>query len=192
MKPSFVISCHADTGFRRHQLVRAAGGMLSGHLDNFAGVYAVMKSYFSGKLNRDCVRIELTHGEETDFAGARAVLKTLSKRDMVAVVDVTGAPTRADVSIEKCGPPALQDFVRDALKGIRYELFEGCPDPVSDSDETDIYRKKLRDVFFLGIPCSGGDYNRRTVSTRQRRIDAAAEALVRLADAFARTRSPGR
>jgi len=180
-----VISCHADTGFRRHRLARTGSGGFYGHLDNFAGVHAVMKAFFSGRMDHDCVRIELTHGEETDFAGAIAVRRTLSRKDMVAVVDVTGASTKADITVEKCGDPRVRKFVETALDGVRHEIFTGCPDPFCDSDETDVYRKKVRSVFFLGIPCEGGDYNRGTVRCRERSIDAASRALVQLADAYA-------
>jgi hypothetical protein len=183
--PSFVISCHADTGFRRHGLVRTGRGILRGHLDNFAGVHAVMRAFFTGRMDPHCVRIELTHGEETDFAGAIDVRKTLNRKDMVAVVDVTGTPTKADITIEKCMNPKVREFVEGALTGIRHEIFEGCPDPVSDSDETDVYRGKSQSVFFLGIPCQGGDYNKGTVRCRERSIEAASRALVQLANAFA-------
>ncbi len=184
-KPAFVISCHADTGFRRHRLAKTGRGGFAGHLDNFAGVHAVMRAFFSGRMNHDCVRIELTHGEETDFAGAIAVRRTLDRKDMVAVVDVTGAKTKADITIEKCLKPGVRAFVEGALAGVHYELFEGCPDPICDSDETDVYRKKLPSVFFLGIPCAGGDYNRGVVRCRERSIDAASRALIQFADAFA-------
>lgn len=191
MKPQLVISCHADTGFRAHRL-RVEGREVVGHLDNFAGVHAVMKAYFSGGLDLDGVRIELTPDEETDMAGARKVLRTLSPGDVVAVVDVTGAPTTADITIEKCADPALQRFVRGALRGLSFELFAGCPDPVADADECDVYQKKLKRVFFLGIPCRGGDYNKGTVRARRRSLDTAARALVRLARAVRRgTGLPG-
>jgi hypothetical protein len=182
-KPAFVISCHADTGFRRHRLAKARDGRVFGHLDNFVGVHAVMKAYFSGKLDHDHVRIELTDGEEIDCAGARKVLRTLTKRDVVAVVDVTGARTKADITIEKCADPWTRAFVEKALAGLAYDLYEGCPDPVADEDESDVYREKLTRVFFLGIPCQGGDYNVKRVYCRERSIAAASRALARLAAA---------
>jgi len=184
-RPTFVISCHADTGFRSHRL-RVEGHEVAGHLDNFAGVHAVMKAYFSGRMDLDGVRIELTPDEETSMAGARKVLRTLSPDDVVVVVDVTGAPTDADITIEKCADPALQRFVRGALRGLSFELFAGCPDPVSTADECDVYAKRLKRVFFLGIPCRGGDYNAGTVRARRRSLDTAARALVRLARAVRR------
>jgi hypothetical protein len=184
-RPQFVISCHADTGFRSHRL-RVEGRDVVGHLDNFAGVFAVMTAYFGGGLDLDDIRIELTPDEETDMAGARRVLPTLSRRDVVVVVDVTGAETDADFTIEKCGNPAMQRFVRTSLKGFSYDLHAGCPDPISDADECDVYAKRLPNVFFLGIPCRGGDYNAGTVRARKRSLAAAARALVRLARAFHR------
>jgi acetylornithine deacetylase/succinyl-diaminopimelate desuccinylase-like protein len=185
VRPTFVISCHADTGFRTHRL-RVEGADVVGHLDNFAGVHAVMKAYFGGGLDLDGVRIELTPDEEIDMSGARRVLRTLSPADVVAVVDVTGAPTKADITIEKCADPALQRFVRAALRGLSFELHAGCPDPVSTADECDVYAKRLKHVFFLGIPCRGGDYNKGTVRARRRSLDTAARALVRLARAVRR------
>jgi hypothetical protein len=178
-----VISCHADTGFRLHRLQRIAGGY-HGHLDNFIGVHAVMQAYFSGRLGN--TRIELTCGEETDMAGARAVRRTLGTRDIVAVVDVTGYPTRSDLTIEKCKSPAMRSFVRAALRGMKYELFEDCPDPIANEDESDVYRRRTANVFFVGIPCTGGDYNVGMVSARTRSVTAAAEALVRFSRAAAR------
>jgi hypothetical protein len=186
-KAQFVISCHADTGFRSHRCGREDGGKIYyGHMDNFAGVRAVMDAYFSGGLDQEGVRIELTYGEETDFGGAKAVRKTLSPEDTVVVVDVTGARTRADITIEKCADPETMRFVRKALAGMRVEVHAGCPDPVSDSDETDVYRGRCRRVFFLGIPCSGGDYNAGRVRCRRNSLAAAGRALTRLARAHRR------
>lgn len=184
MSPCFVISCHADTGFRSHRLRREPGGVLRGHLDNFAGVHAVMRAYFSGGLDVEQVRIELTYGEEIDMAGAREVLETLTPEDVVVVVDVTGAAIDADITIEKCSSEPMKSLVRRALSGFSFELYEGCPDPVSDADECDVYKERLANVFFLGIPCRGGDYNAGAVTCREASIETAAQALVRLARAF--------
>jgi hypothetical protein len=189
-KGQFVISCHADTGFRSHRCAKEARGKLVyGHMDNFAGVRAVMEAFFSGRLDSENLRIELTYGEETDFGGARAVRRSLSPHDTVVVVDVTAAKTRADITIEKCADPETGVFVRKALAGMRVEVFEGCPDPVSDSDETDIYRGHARRVFFLGIPCTGGDYNAGRVRCRITSLRAASLALTRLARAYGLERS---
>jgi hypothetical protein len=184
-KPQLVVSCHADTGFPSHRLERR-DGTCTGHLDNFVGVHAVMNAYFSGRMNSPGLRIELTYGEETDMAGAYDVLETLSPDDVVVVVDVTATTTERDLVIEKCASPAMQAFVRAALEGISYELHADCPDPVSDCDETDVYREKLENVFFLGIPCSGGDYNAGAVTCRESSISAASEALIRLLAEFQR------
>jgi len=185
-KPKLIISCHADTGFRSHRLRRTENGLLYGHLDNFAGVHAVMNAYFSGRMDTDSVRIELTYGEETDMEGAYGVLESLSSDDVVVVVDVTGTETDRDITIEKCVSPKMRGFVRTALDGMSYALYEGCPDPIADEDECDVYKEKLEHVFFLGIPCSGGDYNSGIVSCRQVSITAASEAIIRLATTFTR------
>ncbi len=182
-KPQFVISCHADTGFRSHRLKRTKGACV-GHMDNFVGVHAVMNAYFSGKMDLPNIRIELTYGEETDMAGAYGVLETLSEDDVVAVVDVTGTLTDRDIVIEKCLSPEMQSFVKRALRGMSYELHEDCPDPIANCDESDVYSEKLKNVFFLGIPCHGGDYNAVEVSCRKASISAAAEAIIRLAHEF--------
>ena len=178
--PRLVISCHADTGFKGHRLRLDRSGLFYGHLDNFVGVHAVMKAFFSGRLDRPRVRIELTHGEETDMAGAFEVLETLEPTDVVIVVDVTGTPTQADIVIEKCKDAGLRRFIRKVLAGLSFDLYAGCPDPVSDMDESDVYRQRCRQVLFLGIPCWGGDYNRGRVHCRPASIDTAAEALCRI------------
>jgi hypothetical protein len=143
-----------------------------------------MNAYFSGRLDLPNVRIELTYGEETDMQGAYEVLETLSPTDTVVVVDVTGADTQGDFTIEKCAYPEMQDFVKKALDGMSYDLYEGCPDPVATEDESDVYTQKLQNVFFLGIPCYGGDYNEGAVSCKEASVVAVTEALIRLAVAF--------
>lgn len=188
LHPQLVISCHADTGFPSHRLRLTEAGTYLGHLDNFIGVYAVMQAYFSGRLDFEHVRIELTDGEEVDMDGALRVVETLTPRDVVVVVDVTATETERDLVIEKCATPAMQWLVHEALAGLSYELHTGCPDPVSDSDECDVYRQATDNVFFLGIPVWGGDYNEVMVEARPASVTAAAEALVRLAAA---TRPPG-
>jgi hypothetical protein len=180
-----VVSCHADTGFKTHRLSLNKAGLFYGHLDNFVGVHAVMKAFFSGRLDRPRVRIELTYGEETDMAGAFEVLETLEPSDVVIVVDVTATPTSKEIVIEKCKDPLLRRFVKKTLAGLSFDLYAGCPDPVSDLDETDVYRHRCSQVLFLGIPCWGGDYNRGRVYCRPGSIDAAAEALIRIAGQLA-------
>ena len=184
-RPQLVISCHADTGFPSHRLRVTEGGKYFGHLDNFVGVYAVMQAYFSGRLDYEHVRIELTSGEETDMDGAWRVLETLIPEDVVVVVDVTGTETEHDLAIEKCASPAMQGLVHHGLAGLSYQLFPGCPDPISNADECDVYRERTENVFFLGIPVQGGDYNEVMVEARPASVGAAAEAIVRLAAALA-------
>ena len=172
-----VISCHADTNFTSHSLKKLPGGIIEGHLDNFAGVYAVMQAYFSGKMNRANVRIELTYGEEKGLLGAQEVAKTVKPDDIVLVVDVTGTPTQKDFVIEKCREPKLQEFLRKALKGLSYDLYADCPDPISQSDEVDVYSKVCRYTCFIGVPVTGGDYNAGLVRCREQSLSAIAEAL---------------
>jgi hypothetical protein len=180
-----VFSCHADTGFPTHSLF-CREDRYEGHLDNFAGVYGVMKAYFSGRITNEHTRIELTYGEETDMEGARQTAKTLSPQDTVFVVDVTATPTSADLVIEKCKNPAMRDYVACALKGLSYDLYEDCPDPVSCWDETDIYFQVTPYCCFLGVPCEGGDYNAGQVTCRRQSIDALAKAICRLSKEYPR------
>lgn len=184
-RPRLVISCHADTGFASHRLHINEAGNYFGHLDNFLGVYAVMQAFFSGWLNFEHVRIELTQGEEIDMSGALVVAETLAPWDVVVVVDVTATPTDRDLVIEKCASGPMQRLVVEALAGLSYDLYPDCPDPVSTSDETDVYREVTENVFFLGLPVWGGDYNEQMVAARPAAVRAAAEALVRLAAATA-------
>lgn len=179
-----VISCHADTCFQEHQLQRNTDGTVTGHLDNFVGVHAVMRAYFSGKMPTRGIRIELTYGEETDFGGAYEVLHSLRGWDVVIVVDVTGTPTNKDFVIEKCADSRMRDFVQRALEGLSYDLYVDCPDPIADVDETDVYRDACPMTCFLGVPVTGGDYNAEVVSCRERSIEMTVEALCRLAHAW--------
>lgn len=178
-----VISCHADTGFEHHALQRRGDEVL-GHLDNFAGVYGVMKAYFSGRIAGTHTRIELTYGEETDMEGAQEVAATLGEKDTVVIVDVTGTATTKELVIEKCGHPAMQAYARAALKGLAFDLYADCPDPVSNCDETDVYCRVTPYTFFLGVPCTGGDYNEGQVACRNASIEALAEAVCRLSEQY--------
>lgn len=176
-----VISCHADTGFTSHRLRRLEGGLVEGHLDNFIGVHAVMQAYFSGRLGGEGVRIELTWGEEEGLLGAKQLAPTLAASDTVIVVDVTGTPTDKDFVIEKCLDASLRADLEKMFTGLRYDLYSHCPDPISDCDETDVYQPLCPRTCFLGVPCTGGDYNAGVVRARLASVDAVAEALCRLA-----------
>jgi len=176
-----VISAHADTNFSSHRLKKLPGGIVEGHLDNFSGVHAVMKAYFSGKMSGNNVRIELTYGEEKGLLGAKEVAKTLRPHDIVLVVDVTGTPTEKDFVVEKCRAPELQGLLKKAFAGLSYDLYPDCPDPVSQSDEVDVYSKTCRQSCFIGVPVTGGDYNAGVVKCKERSLDAVADALCRLA-----------
>ena len=178
-----IISCHADTGFPHHSLFHQ-DDKFCGHLDNFVGVYGLMKAYFSGRITNNHTRIELTDGEETDMEGAKAVAGTLNAHDTVLIVDVTGTPTSEDLVIEKCKDPAMQEFLAGALNGLRYDLYSDCPDPVSCYDETDIYSQVTPYCCFVGVPCTGGDYNAGHVSCRKQSVEALAEAICRLSDDY--------
>jgi len=153
-------------------------------MDNFVGVYGMMKAYFSGRLTNNHTRIELTYGEETDMEGAQKVAGTLTKDDTVIIVDVTGTPTDKDLVIEKCKNPSVQNYIKMALKGLSYDLYADCPDPVSCYDETDVYSLVTPNCCFLGIPCQGGDYNAGHVSCRKSSVDALAEAVCRLSEHY--------
>ena len=177
-----IISAHADTNFSSHWLKKLPGGVIEGHLDNFSGVHAVMKAYFSGKITGDNVRIELTYGEEKGLLGAQEVVKSLKPDDIVLVVDVTGTSTEKDFVVEKCRDPQLQALLKKAFSGLSYDLYPDCPDPVSQSDEVDVYSKLCPKTCFIGVPVTGGDYNAGVVKCRERSLEAIAEALSRIAN----------
>ena len=178
-----VISCHADTGFPFHRCT-TNGQSYTGMMDNFSGVYAVMRAFFSGRINQDYVRIELTHGEEVDFAGAYEVLETLNEHDVVIVIDVTATPTEKNMVIEKCRNDAMKTWIENSLEPDCFDLYPDCPDPVADEDETDVYSTKLDRVFFLGIPCRGGDYNEEDTTVTEQDLDALSSALCDLIHSF--------
>ena len=180
-----VVSCHTDTGFSEHSLeVQDNGNVFFGHLDNFAGVYAVMQAYFSGRMNKETLRIELTYDEEGDFEGAYEMLDTLRKHDVVIVVDVTGTVTRKDFLVEQCESYVLRQFLDKILFGLEYNIQSGCLDPVADEDETQVYKKRCTNVCALCIPVTGGDYNDGPVKCRKEAILSVTEALCRIAENF--------
>ena len=172
-----LISVHGDTNFNEIKLFDC-GDCYEGHLDNYVGVYAAMKAFFSGEMNSDNVKMVITYGEETDMAGAREEAAKLSPEDIAIVMDVTATPTDKDFVIEKCENKKIRNILDAALKEFSYDIYEGCPDPVSNMDECEIYRKKTDKFFFLGIPVFGGDYNAELVKVKKRTIDETAKALV--------------
>ncbi len=179
-----IISCHADTGFGSHSLKKLDDGLILGHLDNFIGVHSVMLAYFSGRMNQDYVRIELTYDEEGEFAGAYEVLETLDENDFVIVIDVTATPTQADIVFEKCRNPEIRCFIEKALHGMKFDIYEDCPDPVACSDEADVYSEKCPRTCFMGIPLFGGDYNAGPVLAKETTPAIIAEAICRIAETF--------
>lgn len=179
-----IFSCHSDTGFSSHALSRRQEGEVYGHLDNFAGVYTLMRAYFTGRLNQDNLRIELTYGEERDFAGAYEVLDTIDSDDLVIVIDVTGVKTDKDFTIEKCKNKTLQSFFHQVLAGMAFDIYEDCPDPIASEDEVDVYTQKCDKVCFLGVPCFGGDYNAGKVSCKEQSLESVVEAICRIAENF--------
>ncbi|MBS1516482.1 MAG: hypothetical protein JSS91_00160 [Bacteroidetes bacterium] len=174
-----IISAHADTNYKRVHL-RIDDDEYVGFLDNYAGVYTAMKTFFSGEVNSENVRIELTPDEEIDMRGAKEVAKEVRRDDLVVVIDVTGTETEKDFIIEKCKSAKVRNFVNSTLKEFSYDIYEGCPDPVSDMDEIEVYKLKTDYYFFLGIPCRGGDYNFSETRCRIRSIDEASKALIEI------------
>ena len=178
-----IFSCHADTGFKSHSLIHQ-DDRYRGHMDNYVGVYGVMKAYFSGRITNNHTRIELTYGEEVDMEGARQVANTLNKHDTVIIIDVTATPTSKDLVIEKCVSAIMKDYITEALNGLCYDLYADCPDPVSCFDETDIYSQVTPYCCFLGIPCEGGDYNAGPVFCRKQSVEATAQAVCQLSEYY--------
>ena len=151
-----------------------------GHLDNYVGVFSVMHAYFSGQLDSEHVRVELTYGEETDFEGAIEVAKEVKSDDLVIVVDVTATPTDKDFVVEKCRARVVQIFLKEVLKNFDYDLYTDCPDPVSTIDEVDIYKDKTKFCFFLGLPCEGGDYNVDAVKCNIKSVEEVSKAIIEI------------
>jgi len=174
-----LISAHSDTNFK-HVSLKSDKEHYTGHLDNFVGVFAVLNSYFSGEINFPFVRVELTYGEEEDFAGAIEVAEDIEESDLIIVVDVTGTATEKDFIIEKAKNPLIREFLADILKEFSYDIYEDCPDPISDLDEIEIYKSKSPYYLFLGIPCTGGDYNKIEVSCRKESVEQVSKALIKI------------
>ena len=172
----FFISAHGDTNYD-HAVVDYRGRFLYGTLDNFVGVKAVMDASFEGHLNG--AQVEITYGEERDMEGAAEIASLVAPEDIVVVVDVTGYLTDVDVVIEKCSDPWLQKLVEQSFQGapFSYEILDGCQDPISQIDETSIYKQVTDRCLLLAIPCDGGDYNSHIVRCRPSSIRAASQAL---------------
>jgi len=173
------ISAHSDTNYKHVKLTKDNTNYV-GHLDNYVGVFSVMQAYFSGQLDSEHVRVELTYGEETDFEGAIEVAKEVKPDDLVIVVDVTATPTNKDFVIEKCKLPAIQYFLKDVLKNFDYDLYPDCPDPISIIDEVEIYKDKTDFCFFLGLPCEGGDYNVDSVKCKIKSVEKVSKAIIEI------------
>lgn len=173
------ISAHSDTNYKHVKLTKDDTNYI-GHLDNYVGVFSVMQAYFSGKLDSEHVRVELTYGEETDFEGAIEVAKEVKHDDLLIVVDVTATPTDKDFVIEKCKSPAVQKYLKDVLKNFDYDLYTDCPDPVSTIDEVEIYKDKTNFCFFLGLPCEGGDYNVDAVKCKIKSVEETSKAIIEI------------
>ncbi|CAN5406473.1 hypothetical protein BH10BAC5_BH10BAC5_08080 [soil metagenome] len=174
-----LISVHGDTNFNEIKLYDR-GDSYEGHLDNYVGVFTAMKAFFSGEMSSDNVKMVITYGEEIDMAGAREEAAKLTSNDIAIVMDVTATPTEKDFVIEKCENKSIRKILDEELKEFSYDIYEGCPDPVSNMDECEIYRKKTDKFFFLGIPVFGGDYNAELVSVKKRTIDETAKALIKI------------
>lgn len=180
-----IISCHGDTNFASHKIeLIQNNSVVLGELDNFAGVYCVINALFSGKMNYDHVRVEFTHGEEIDFAGAREVCKTMDKNDLVVVVDVTGTKIGKGFVIEKCKNNIVEQWLNKTLAGLPYMLYKNCPDPICNEDETDVYKKVTPFTFFLGVPVVGGDYNAGRVKAKMEDLKFVQQALIKIAEGY--------
>jgi hypothetical protein len=103
-RPSrLIFSAHGDTCFSEsfcHPINTSQGTLYFGQVDNFAGVYALLSSYFGGSTHEHRIQYHITYGEEKlinglEYAGAREVIATLEPDDMVVVIDVTGIASRS-------------------------------------------------------------------------------------------------
>ncbi len=116
--PHIVFSAHGDTCFGESACTLVPGSqdaLYFGHVDNFAGVYAMMTAHFSGRLPPKRVQCQITYGEESqDFAGAEEVMEKLRPHDFVVVIDVTGQSAR---SVDR-------DNVSNASNLIGHVVFE--------------------------------------------------------------------
>jgi hypothetical protein len=179
-----IFSAHGDTNFKRVELHHLGDGAVRGHLDNFAGVHCLLNAYFSGRLNKDYVRIEITYGEETDMEGARMVRKEVTPHDVVVVIDVTGVHTDKLFVVEKCFNAKLRRFLTEIFQDMSCDIYENCPDQICNQDETDVYRKVTPYCFFLGVPVQGGDYNAGMVDSHFKYFDAIRDAVVRIVEMY--------
>ena len=116
--PQIVFSAHGDTCFHESTCLYVPGSgdaLYFGHMDNFAGVFALMSAHFSCMLPKNRVQCRVTHGEESGkFEGAREVMVVLRLQDFVVVIDVTG----------QCPRKVNEVTVTEAPRVIGHVLFE--------------------------------------------------------------------
>lgn len=181
-----IFSAHGDTNFSFHTLQLLDNGQrMLGHLDNFAGVHCLLASYFAGAFAHcNYCRIEITYGEEKNFAGAKQVAKTVKATDWVIVIDVTATETTKHVVIEKCKNHNLYAFLQAHLSDMSVDLYMNCPDPIANEDETDVYSGKSAYCLFLGVPTQGGDYNEGPVETTSSILQGVQQVIARLVQLY--------
>jgi hypothetical protein len=167
-RPSHLIfSAHGDTCFSEsfcETIDTPNGTLFWGHVDNFAGVYAMLSSYFGGTCHQQRIQYQVTYGEEKTingvaYAGARDVITTLESDDMCVVIDVTGIESRplhghcdpasrkgkvGHIIFEKVlnNPQILK--VLEKLSGVCVAR-NGTPLPVSDNHRSPNYTYELWD-----------------------------------------------
>ena len=149
-----IFSAHSDTNFKSVKL-KIDGDDYVGYLDNYVGVYSLIKAYFSGEIGYDYVRTEFTYGEETDFGGAIEVAKEINKDDLVIVIDVTATPTDKDFVIEKCKSPKVKAFVWRALYlCLTMICMKIAPIPFQIWMKWKFIKRKLIITFSLAFPAA--------------------------------------
>ena len=89
----------------------------------------------------------------------------------------------AVAKLKEAGPQTPDAFLKKVFRGLSYDLYAGCPDPISTCDEVDVYSQVCKLTCFIGVPVTGGDYNAGVVRCRARSLDAVAQALCRMGGA---------
>ena len=58
------------------------------------------------------------------------------------------------------------------------------PDPIAEEDEVDVYVEKCPYTFFLGVPVSGGDYNKEPVFCTEQSIETVKNVIITLSQEY--------
>ena len=98
-----IISCHADTGFESHSMFYK-GDSYYGHMDNFVGVYGVMKAQYSQEVAEAAVTMSASKksiAAAIKASGADGSQKSQNERVLVEVRAEGGSERKTSIVVDE-------------------------------------------------------------------------------------------